>query len=522
MTPGIVYLIGAGPGDPKLITVGGAEALKKADVVVYDRLAHPKLLDYARMDAERVYVGKKADQHAMTQDGINALLADRAAAGKTVARLKGGDPFVFGRGGEEAEYLRERDIPFIVLPGVTSAIAAPAYAGIPVTHRDAASSFAVITGHERNDGRESGTRLPGEAEGRRRWDKIAYAADTLLFLMGVENLGEIVTQLMANGRASETPVALVRWGTWAGQQETLVGTLGDIVERVRVAKFKAPAVTIVGEVVKLREKIRWFDIGPLAGKRVIVTRAREQASEFAEMLRERGAEPIEFPLISIVPPADGYAALDNALARIGSYDWICFASAPAVRAFCERLAATGKDARAFGGAKLAAVGPATAEALRGFGLQPDFLPQTATGAGLGAELPGEVFGKNILLPRAAEGEEGLAEVLITREATIDAVTAYANVLDGAGAEEVRERLAEGTVDVVTFTSSSTVKNFVTALGGVSLPETVKIACIGPSTAKTATELLGRAPEILADEPTMAGMVAALEGFYVLSAKESSD
>ena len=513
MTPGIVYLIGAGPGDPKLITVGGAEALKKADVVVYDRLAHPKLLDYAPLDAERVYVGKKADQHAMTQDGINALLADRAAAGKTVARLKGGDPFVFGRGGEEAEYLRERGLRFVVIPGVTSAIAAPAYAGIPVTHRDAASSFAVITGHERDDGRESGTRLPGEAEGRRRWDKIAYAADTLLFLMGVENLGEIVSQLMANGRAADTPVALVRWGTWAGQQETLVGTLSDIVEKVRAARFKAPAVTIVGEVVRLRDKIRWFDTGPLAGKRVIVTRAREQASEFAEMLRERGAEPIEFPLISIVPPADGYAELDNALLRIGTYDWICFASAPAVRAFCDRLAAAGKDARALGGAKLAAVGPATAEALHVQGLLPDFQPQTATGTGLGEELPGEVFGKNFLLPRAAEGEDALASALIIREATVDAVTAYANVLDGAGADDVRERLAAGTVDVVTFTSSSTVKNFVTALGAARLPETVKIACIGPSTAKTAIELLGRAPDMLAEEPTMAGLLAALEGFY---------
>jgi len=305
MTPGTVYLIGAGPGDPKLITVGGAEALRLADVVVYDRLAHPKLLDHARADAERVYVGKQADRHAMKQEDINALLAGRAQEGKTVARLKGGDPFVFGRGGEEAEYLRERGVPFVVIPGVTSAVAAPAYAGIPVTHRDAASSFAVITGHERDDARESGTREPGQAEGRRRWDRIAHAADTLLFLMGVENLEEIAGQLQAHGRSPETPVALVRWGTWAGRQETLVGTLGDIVEKVRAAGFQAPAVTVVGEVVRLREKLRWFDAGPLAGKRIVVTRAREQASEFAEKLRARGAEPIEFPLIRIAPPSDG-------------------------------------------------------------------------------------------------------------------------------------------------------------------------------------------------------------------------
>nr|MDQ2686901.1 uroporphyrinogen-III C-methyltransferase [Armatimonadota bacterium] len=229
MTVGTVYLIGAGPGDPKLITVGGADALRAADVVVYDRLAHPALLDYAPAQAERVYVGKQADRHAMKQDDINALLAERALAGQTVARLKGGDPFVFGRGGEEAEFLRERGVPFVIIPGVTSAIAAPAYAGIPVTHRDLASSFAVITGHERDDARESGTRTAGEAEGRRRWERIAHAADTLLFLMGVENLDEIAGKLLEHGRTPETPVALVRWGTWAGQQETLVGTLGDIV-----------------------------------------------------------------------------------------------------------------------------------------------------------------------------------------------------------------------------------------------------------------------------------------------------
>ncbi len=513
MTQSIVYLVGAGPGDPKLITVGGADALKRADVVVYDRLAHPALLDYARAGAERVYVGKQADRHAMKQEDINALLAERALAGQTVARLKGGDPFVFGRGGEEAEYLRERDISFVVIPGVTSAIAAPAYAGIPVTHRDAASSFAVITGHERDDGRESGTRTAGQAEGRRQWDKIAWAADTLLFLMGVENLEEIAGQLLAHGRDAETPVALVRWGTWAGQQETLVGTLGDIVERVRAANFKAPAVTIVGEVVRLRERLRWFDIGPLSGKRIVVTRAREQASEFAEKLRARGAEPIEFPLIRIVPPSDGYAALDDAIIRAGTYDWICFASAPAVHAFCDRVAAAGKDARAFAAAQIAAVGPATAEALRARGLAPDFLPQTQTGAGLGEELPGEAFGKNFLVPRALEGDDALVDRLTAREGTVDAVVAYENVLDGAGAEEVRARLSAGTIDAVTFTSSSTVKNFARALGETTLPPGVAVACIGPSTAKTAAELLGRAPDVVAGSPTVDGLLTALAGLW---------
>ena len=513
MTVGTVYLIGAGPGDPKLITVGGADALQIADVVVYDRLAHPKLLDYAPATAERVYVGKQADKHAMRQEDINALLADRAASGKTVARLKGGDPFVFGRGGEEAEYLRARNVPFIVVPGVTSAIAAPAYAGIPVTHRDAASSFAVITGHERGDSRESGTRTAGEAEGRRRWDKIAGAGDTLLFLMGVENLEEIASQLQANGRGPETPVALVRWGTWAGSQETLVGTLGDIVEKVRAANFQAPAVTIVGEVVRLREKLRWFDLGPLSGKRIIVTRAREQASEFAEKLAARGAEAIIFPVIKLVPPPDHYAALDDAIIKVGTYDWLCFASVPAVHAFCDRLALAGKDARSFAAAKIAAVGPATADALKSHGLCADFQPSVMTGAGLGTELPEEPFGKNFLVPRAKDGDDGLLDALTAREGTVDAVVAYENVIDAADAAAVRRRILDTTVDAVTFTSSSTVKNFAFALGDLALPSSLVIACIGPSTAKTAAEVLGRAPDLVAEEPTMDGFVTALERYY---------
>ncbi len=519
MTVGKVYLIGAGPGDPKLITVGGADALQIADVVVYDRLAHPKLLDYAPPSAERVYVGKQADHHAMRQEDINALLADRASAGKIVARLKGGDPFVFGRGGEEAEFLRERSVPFVVVPGVTSAIAAPAYAGIPVTHRDAASSFAVITGHERDDRRESGTRTAGDAEGRRRWDKIAGAGDTLLFLMGVENLDEITSQLQANGRGPETPVALVRWGTWAGSQETLVGTLGDIVSKVRAANFRAPAVTVVGEVVRLRETLRWFDLGPLSGKRIVVTRAREQASEFAEKLEARGAEAIVFPVIKLVPPSDNYAALDDAVIKIGTYDWLCFASAPGVHAFCARLAQAGKDARSFATAKIAAVGPATAEALKAHGLCADFQPSVMTGAGLGTELPEEPFGKNFLVPRAQDGDDGLVDALLAREGTVDAVAAYENVLDAADAAAVGERLLNGTIDAVTFTSSSTVKNFASALNGLTLPASVLIACIGPSTAKTAEEVLGRAPDILAAKPTMDGLVDALEQYYINKATD---
>ena len=311
MDVGTVYLIGAGPGNPKLITVRGMELLQTCDVIVYDRLAHPALLNYVRPDAERVYVGKQSANHSMKQADINALLIDRAQQGKSVARLKGGDPFVFGRGGEEAEECHAASVPFEIVPGVTSAIAAPAYAGIPVTHRDAASSFAIITGHERTEERESGTREPGNAEQRRDWKHIANAGDTLIFLMGVEALPEITARLMENGRNRETPVALVQWGTWT-RQRVVTGTLENIVQIVKDAKLTPPAVCVVGEVVKLRETLRWFDdpaTRPLFGKKILVTRAREQASGFSDALRLRGAEPIEFPVIKI-QRVENYNALD--------------------------------------------------------------------------------------------------------------------------------------------------------------------------------------------------------------------
>jgi uroporphyrinogen III methyltransferase/synthase len=511
---GIVYLVGAGPGDPGLITVAGVEALRSADVVVYDRLAHPGLLAHAPAGAERIYAGKQADRHTLRQEEINDVLAGRAQAGKRVVRLKGGDPFVFGRGGEEAEYLAERGIRFVVIPGVTSAIAAPAYAGIPLTHRDAASSFAVITGHERND--ESGIRNEeaGAAESRRRWDRIAHGADTLVFLMGVENLGEIVARLTEHGRGRDTPVALIRWGTWAGMQETLTGTLADIVERVRAAGFKAPAVTVVGDVVKLRSALRWYDVDPLFGKRIVVTRARTQASALISALRSRGAEPIEFPLIRSACPVDGGRALMEAVGKVEDYSWICFSSANAVSAFADALRAAGKDARALAAARIAAVGPATEDALREARLVVDYVPDQFTGAALAESLPEPVAGSRILALRAEDGEEALVETLRARGAAVDAAPAYRTVIDGAGAEIVKQRLAEGSIDSVTFTSSSTVKNFASALGVAALPAQVAIACIGPTTARTAEELLGRPPDIVAEEHSINGLLDALEAHYV--------
>ena len=526
MNPGTVYLIGAGPGDPGLITVRGRELLETCDVVVYDRLAHPAHLRHARPDAEKVYVGKSSAHHAMKQPDINALLIDRALQGRSVARLKGGDPFVFGRGGEEAEECRAAGVPFEIVPGVTSAIAAPAYAGIPVTHRDAASSFAVVTGHERDDAGEAGTRAPGAAEGRRNWANIAHAADTLLFLMGVEALPEISARLQEHGRAADTPVALVQWGTWT-KQRVVTGTLSTIVDEVKRAKLTPPAVCIVGEVVRLRDTLRWFDdvrSRPLFGKRVLVTRAREQASALSDLLIARGAEPVEFPVIRIAPIADT-SLLDAALANLGQYDWIVFTSANAVPVVAARLESLGLDGRAFAGAKIAAIGPATAMSLRRLlGLKADFVPREAVAEGLLADWPdAEMAGKRALVPRALDAREILPEQLRERGAIVDVVSVYETVVDSGEAEALRGQILNGEIDAVTFTSSSTVRNFAQALGitgsgeAFRLPATCVVAAIGPVTADTAREL-GLEPSVVAAEHTIPGLVSALEECLAAAAR----
>ncbi|HZT41258.1 MAG TPA: uroporphyrinogen-III C-methyltransferase [Chthonomonadaceae bacterium] len=521
MSIGTVYLIGAGPGDPGLITLHGLERLRTADVVVYDRLAHPALLEHVRPDAERVYVGKASAAHAMKQADINALLVERAKQGKTVARLKGGDPFVFGRGGEEGEACRAAGVPFEIVPGVTSAIAAPAYAGIPITHRDMASSFAVITGHERDDAKESGRREPGAAEGRRDWAGIAKGADTLVFLMGVEALPEIVARLQEHGRSPETPVALVQWGTWP-RQRVVTGTLATIAAEVERAQLTPPAVCVVGEVVRLREALRWFDdpqARPLFGKRALVTRAREQASALSDLLRAAGAEPVEFPVIKIAR-RDDYGDLDVALARLPRYAWLVFTSANAVPIVAERLEALGLDARAFGGVRIAAIGPATAEALSNLlHLRADFVPSEAVAEAILAEWPDEdLHGKRILLPRAAEAREVLPEQLRARGAAVEVLPIYETQLDASAAESVRDQLKNGEIDVITFTSSSTVRNFAQAIAGedrerlLHLAGRTLVAAIGPVTAETAREN-GLEPQIVAETHTIPGLVAALEGYF---------
>ena len=515
---GTVYLIGAGPGNPKLITVRGMELLQTCDVIVYDRLAHPALLNYVRADAERVYVGKQSANHSMKQADINALLIDRAKSGKSVARLKGGDPFVFGRGGEEAEECHAAGIPFEIVPGVTSAIAAPAYAGIPVTHRDAASSFAIITGHERTEERESGTRTPGDAEQRRDWKHIANAGDTLIFLMGVEALPEITARLRENGKAADTPVALVQWGTWT-RQRVVTGTLENIVQIVKDAKLTPPAVCVVGEVVKLRDTLRWFDdpeTRPLFGKKILVTRAREQASGFSDALRLRGAEPIEFPVIKI-QRLENYDALDAAMRELSAYDWIVFTSANAVPIFAERLATLNFDARAFGKAKIATIGPATAQAVwEHLKIRADYTPTEAVAEAVLAQWPdANMTGKRVLLPRAAEAREILPDHLRERGATVDVIPIYETVLDAAEADELRRMLQNNELDALTFTSSSTVRNFAQAITNGNLAElpallgAALVAAIGPVTADTLREM-GINPQIVAAEHTLPGLLAALE------------
>lgn len=498
---GKVYLVGAGPGDPKLCTLKAVECVQKADVVVYDRLVHPSILKHARPDAEMIYVGKASSDHTMKQEDINVLLADKAKEGKTVTRLKGGDPFVFGRGGEEAELLVEEGVAFEIVPGITSAIAVPAYAGIPVTHRKVCSTFGIITGHED----------PNKTESSIKWDKIATGIDTMVFLMGVENLPNIVSELVKNGRPAETPVALIRWGTRANQ-ETLVGTLSDIVQKVKDTGFKSPAVTIVGDVVGMRDTLRWFDNRPLFGKRVVVTRSREQASALSEKLADLGAEVIEFPVIKIVPPAD-WAPVDEAVDKMASYDWLIFTSANGVDRFVLHLLESGRDIRALAGPKICAIGPATAEALEIFGVRVDYVPAEYVAEGIIDQFPEDVKGKRMLLARAGVAREVLPEKLRELGADVDVVTVYETLLEDSNADKMKQMLSDGEIDIVTFTSSSTVKNFVALTGAdgkLELPASVTVACIGPVTAETAKDL-GRKPDIIAQEYTIEGLVDALVG-----------
>ncbi len=502
MKAGKVYLVGAGPGDPGLITRKGMECLKKADVIIYDRLIDERLLDSASPDAERIYVGKTAAEHTREQIEINRLLLDKAREGKIVVRLKGGDPFIFGRGGEEAEILADNRIPFEVVPGISSAAAVPAYAGIPVTHRGLASSFAVITGHEAPEKGSSGI----------NWEKLATSVDTLVFLMGMKNLPEIAAKLLEHGRSPDTPVAVIKDGT-RPDQKTVVGSLEDIVTKVREHRLSPPAVVVVGEVVRLRDKIRWFDNRPLFGRRVLVTRARRQASALSQLLLERGAQPFELPAIDIQATADT-DELDQAISNLSHYQWLAFTSVNGVEAFFRQLHSLKLDTRALKGLKVGAIGPATAQALETRGIVPDYIPEAYTGEGMIAGLKSHpVRGKRFLLPRSDIADAELTQGIRKLGARVHEVAAYRTVPVTEAVSQAKEMLLSNQIDVITFTSSSTVTSLMSVLKEAkSLPNNTRVACIGPKTADTAARA-GLKVDIVAKQHTIPSLVAAIEEYF---------
>jgi uroporphyrinogen III methyltransferase/synthase len=439
----------------------------------------------------------------MSQEQINALLVEKGRS-SVVVRLKGGDPFIFGRGGEEALALREAGIRFEVVPGVTSAIAVPAYAGIPLTHRGLAASVAFVTGHE----------MPGKEESDIHWDRLATSVGTLVFLMGVKNLEFIASQLMAHGRVAETPVAVIRWGTTA-EQQTVTGTLGNIARSAEEAGLKPPAIIVVGEVAGLRQHLNWFEERPLFGKTVVVTRAREQASDFRLLLEAKGANCLEFPTIEVIPPAN-WEPVDKAIQNLNQYDWVIFTSINGVRFFFQRLQEQGEDVRALHGIRIAAIGPKTAAGLEERGLRLDFVPSEyraeAVIDGLGAE---EVLSKRFLLPRAAKAREILPEKIKEMGGQIDVVPVYETIRPAGKREEVRDLLKKGFIACITFTSSSTVENFAKMFAEEDLPDLVKkasVACIGPITAQTAREH-GLEVKIMPGEYTIEALTAAVVEYF---------
>ena len=495
---GIIYLTGSGPGDEKLLTVKAVEVLKSSDVVVYDYLATNVDLDKFAPQAEKIYVGKRGRKHFKEQGYINDLLVKLGKEGKKVVRLKGGDPFVFGRGGEEASALSEAGINYEVIPGITSGYAAAAYAGIPVTQRGLASTLVIVTGHEDPDKKDSGV----------DWKLLAKTTGTVVFLMGIKNLPKIVENLVKNGKDLKTPVALIRWGT-TNRQQTLEGRIDDIVEKVRSSKFQPPAIIVIGKVAALREKLKWVEKRPLFGKNVVVTRSRGQASELTQALQELGANIIELPVIKVVEP-DSYKKLDESIDRQVSdeyYDWLVFTSANGVTYFANRIKQKELDIRVFKGTKIAAVGSSTAAVLEKLGVRVDLVPKEYKAEGLIEAMP-DTKGLKVLMPRAKVAREILPEELIKAGAQVDVVDAYQTIADPEGKKRINE--LEDKIDFVTFTSSSTVKNFISALGEKrdDILKTAKIAVIGPITAKTA-EKEGLKVDAIADPHTIDGLMKAV-------------
>jgi uroporphyrinogen III methyltransferase/synthase len=508
---GKIYLVGAGPGDPGLLTLKGKRCLEQADAVFYDYLANPALLNYVKPDSERIYVGRRGRGTYLDQQEINHRIIAKAREGKIVVRLKGGDPFVFGRGGEEAEAVAAAGIPIEIVPGVTSATAVPAYAGIPVTHRTLASTVAFVTGHE--DPRKETELL--------EWPKLATAQGTLVFLMGLKNLPLIVERLVKEGRSPETPVALIQWGSWP-KQRTVTGTLRDIVERGQAAGLEPPTTVVIGEVVRLRDQLNWFERQPLFGKRILVTRAKEQAEEFSRLITAQGGEPVECPTIEIVAPPT-WEALDQAIAQLASVDWLVFTSMNGIAPFMNRLYKHGRDVRALASLKICCIGPRTAQELMRYGLQADLVPDEYQAEGVIESFRRiGVAGRRILIPRAEVARELLPADLMAMGAKVTVLPVYRTVKPKEAVVSLTQRLTDRTIDMLTFTSSSTVRNFASLFESpeemARLAQGIPAACIGPITAETAREL-GLSVTIQARENTIPALAEAIVEYY---GRSSSD
>ena len=497
---GKCFLVGAGPGDLGLVTLRAKECIQQAEVLIYDYLCNPEMLKWAPNECEFIFAGKKAGVHTLTQEEINALLVQKTADGKQVVRLKGGDPFLFGRGGEEAQALAAAKLRFEIVPGVTSAIAGPAYAGIPVTHRGANAHVTFFTGHEN----------PSKSESSIDFAALAKLGGTQVMLMGVERIGAVSAEMMANGVRPDLPVALIRWAT-TGRQKTLVGTLAKIARMVVEQEFAAPAVAVFGEVVSLRKELNWFEGRALAGKRIVVTRTRSQAGDLSEQLRALGADVIELPTIRIEPPSDvrGFAEL---VQDAHVYDWIVFTSPNGVNAFFELFYKLYDDARELGGARIAAIGPATAQRIKDFRLHVDLQPEEYVAEALVREFKkqGGVENLRILLARAEKARDVLPTELSAMGGIVDEGFAYRTVPETRDETGARRRLLEEGADLITFTSSSTVENFVAL--GLPWPPGMQVASIGPVTSKTARDL-GLEVNIEARRHDIPGLVDAIRKLF---------
>ena len=490
---GKVYLVGAGPGDSKLITVRGLELIVSADVIIYDNLVNKDLLSFARQGAEIIYAGKKASQHELPQGDINSLLARKASESAVVVRLKGGDPFVFGRGGEEAQHLASCKIPFEIVPGVTSAVSVPAYAGIPLTHRDHASTVAFITGHE--DERKRASSID--------WKRLATGPDTLVFLMGMKNLSDIAGRLIEEGRDRDTPACVIREGTLPSQ-EVVTATLGTIAEEVRRKGLRPPGIIVVGDVVRLRDELKWFEKKTLFGKKVVVTRAEHQSRRLGELLADRGARAVYLPTIDIKPLPPG-RALRKALGELSSYDAVIFTSVNSVGLFFDHLKGCGRDARSLFGTTVIAIGDATASRLAGSGIRADLVPEKFTSEGIVALL--EKFGvasKRFLIPRAEEARDIIVRHIREGGGLCDVIPIYRTTVPK------KARTLAGEADIFTFTSSSTAKNFI-ALYGKDALRGKMVASIGPVTTATLEEA-GVAVDVEATRSDIPGLIGAIESF----------